>query len=108
MSIPKSASIIRHWRSAWPRPPPNCPAAAVRVALGEELGLEPGRNVTGKMVAALRRLGFDYVFGGFWRSRRGMGAGAAALPSAGCHNLLSTAPPLPGCAAPAACQLRAH
>jgi len=37
-------------------------APAVRVALGEEFGYEPGTIVTGKMVAALRALGFDYVF----------------------------------------------
>ena len=37
-------------------------APSVRVALGEALGLEPGKVVTGKMVAALRRLGFDKVF----------------------------------------------
>lgn len=37
-------------------------APAVRVALGEEFGLEPGTNVTGKMVSALRKLGFDRVF----------------------------------------------
>jgi len=37
-------------------------APAVRAALGEEFGMEPGTRVTGQMVAALRRLGFDYVF----------------------------------------------
>lgn len=37
-------------------------APAVRVALGEEFGLEPGTVVTGKMAAALRSLGFDKVF----------------------------------------------
>ncbi len=37
-------------------------APAVRVALGEEFGLEPGTVVTGKMVTALRELGFDKVF----------------------------------------------
>jgi NADP-reducing hydrogenase subunit HndD len=37
-------------------------APAVRVALGEEFGLAPGTIVTGKMAAALRRLGFDKVF----------------------------------------------
>jgi len=37
-------------------------APAVRVALGETLGMGPGSVVTGKMVAALRRLGFDKVF----------------------------------------------
>jgi NADP-reducing hydrogenase subunit HndD len=37
-------------------------APAVRAALGEEFGLEPGTLVTGKLVAALRRLGFNYVF----------------------------------------------
>lgn len=37
-------------------------APAVRVALGEEFGMEIGINVTGKMVTALKRLGFDKVF----------------------------------------------
>lgn len=37
-------------------------APAVRAALGEEFGLPIGTPVTGKMVAALRRLGFDKVF----------------------------------------------
>jgi NADP-reducing hydrogenase subunit HndD len=37
-------------------------APAVRAALGEEFGMEAGTLVTGKMVSALRRLGFDYVF----------------------------------------------
>ncbi|MCR4440582.1 MAG: NADH-dependent [FeFe] hydrogenase, group A6 [Peptococcaceae bacterium] len=37
-------------------------APAVRVALGEEFGFPIGTSVTGKMVAALRRLGFDRVF----------------------------------------------
>ena len=37
-------------------------APAVRAALGEAFGLPVGTPVTGKMVAALRRLGFDKVF----------------------------------------------
>ncbi|AEV28063.1 hydrogenase, Fe-only [Sphaerochaeta pleomorpha str. Grapes] len=37
-------------------------APAVRVALGEELGMEEGSLVTGKMVSALRHLGFSKVF----------------------------------------------
>ncbi len=37
-------------------------APAVRAALGEEFGMEIGTNVEGKMVSALRRLGFDKVF----------------------------------------------
>ena len=37
-------------------------APAVRAALGEEFGLPIGTNVQGKMIAALRRLGFDKVF----------------------------------------------
>jgi len=36
-------------------------APAVRIALGEALGMKPGEIVTGRMVAALRRLGFDSV-----------------------------------------------
>jgi len=38
------------------------PAPAVRYGLGEAFGLEPGSMVHGKMIAALRRLGFDYVW----------------------------------------------
>jgi iron-only hydrogenase group A len=37
-------------------------APAVRVALGEALGLPPGQVVTGKLTTALRQLGFDAVF----------------------------------------------
>ena len=37
-------------------------APAVRVAIGEAFGLEPGTVVTGKIYAALRRLGFKAVF----------------------------------------------
>ncbi len=36
-------------------------APAVRVGLGEALGMEPGAIVTGKMVAALKALGFNSV-----------------------------------------------
>ena len=36
-------------------------APAVRVAIGEELEYEPGERLTGKMVAALKRIGFDSV-----------------------------------------------
>ncbi|HIQ98916.1 MAG TPA: iron hydrogenase small subunit [Candidatus Scybalocola faecavium] len=37
-------------------------APSVRAALGEEFGMPIGTNVEGKMVAALRRLGFEKVF----------------------------------------------
>ncbi|KLU66960.1 NADP-reducing hydrogenase subunit HndC [Desulfosporosinus acididurans] len=37
-------------------------APAVRVALGEEFGLPVGTNVKGKMVTALKRLGFNKIF----------------------------------------------
>jgi len=37
-------------------------APAVRVAIGEEFGYEPGARVTGKLAAALHALGFDDVF----------------------------------------------
>ncbi len=37
-------------------------APAIRASLGEEFGLPPGSRVTGKMTAALRRLGFHGVF----------------------------------------------
>ena len=38
------------------------PAPSVRVQLGECFGMPIGTNVEGKMIAALRRLGFDKVF----------------------------------------------
>jgi NADP-reducing hydrogenase subunit HndD len=41
-------------------------APAVRAGLGEEFGYPIGTNVEGKMVAALRRLGFDNVFDTDW------------------------------------------
>ncbi len=37
-------------------------APAVRVALGDEFGMEPGELVTGKLTTALRMLGFNKVF----------------------------------------------
>ena len=37
-------------------------APAVRVAWAEEFGMSPRQGTTGRMVAALKRLGFDYVF----------------------------------------------
>ena len=37
-------------------------APAVRVALGELFGMAPGTDVTGKMVSALRAMGFDRVY----------------------------------------------
>ncbi|MBR5627444.1 MAG: [Thermoguttaceae bacterium] len=39
-------------------------APSVRVSLGELFDLPAGENVEGKMVAALKKLGFDYVFDG--------------------------------------------
>lgn len=41
-------------------------APAVRVALGEEFGMAPGNIVTGKLTAALKQLGFNYVFDTDW------------------------------------------
>jgi NADH-quinone oxidoreductase subunit G/NADP-reducing hydrogenase subunit HndD len=41
-------------------------APAVRVARGDEFGLPKGAITTGKMAAALRRLGFDKVFDTDW------------------------------------------
>lgn len=37
-------------------------APSVRAAIGEAFGLAPGRNMEGELVAAFRKLGFDYVF----------------------------------------------
>lgn len=45
----KTVTVIQH-------------APSISVTLGEEFGVKPGVDVTGLMTAALRRLGFDYVF----------------------------------------------
>ena len=37
-------------------------APAVRIAIGEEFGMKPGTIMTGKLVTALRMMGFDKVF----------------------------------------------
>ena len=37
-------------------------APATRIAISEEFGMNPGTVSTGKMINALRKLGFDYVF----------------------------------------------
>lgn len=37
-------------------------APAIRAAIGEEFGYEPGTGSTGKMVSALKEMKFDYVF----------------------------------------------
>lgn len=37
-------------------------APAVRIALGEEFGVDPGSIETGRMIAALYALGFDHVY----------------------------------------------
>lgn len=37
-------------------------APATRIAIGEEFGMTPGTVSTGRMIHALRALGFDYVF----------------------------------------------
>ncbi|MCE5186823.1 MAG: [FeFe] hydrogenase, group A [Planctomycetaceae bacterium] len=37
-------------------------APSVRAAIGEAFGIEPGRNMEGELIAALRKLGFNYVF----------------------------------------------
>ena len=46
---PKKLVVVQH-------------APSVSVSLAEEFGMEPGQDVDGKMVAALRRIGFDRVF----------------------------------------------
>ncbi len=37
-------------------------APSIRVSLGEEFGIPIGEDTTGRIVTALKRLGFDYVF----------------------------------------------
>ena len=41
-------------------------APAVRVAIGEAFGFEPGTNVEKRLVGALKKLGVDYVFDTTW------------------------------------------
>jgi iron-only hydrogenase group A len=49
LADPKKMVVVQH-------------APAVSVSLAEEFAMEPGQDVDGKMVAALRRIGFDRVF----------------------------------------------
>ena len=49
LTDPKKFVVVQH-------------APAVSVSLAEEFGMEAGQDVDGKMVAALRRVGFDRVF----------------------------------------------
>jgi iron-only hydrogenase group A len=49
LSDPEKLVVVQH-------------APAVSVTLAEEFGMEPGQDVDGKMVAALRRIGFKRVF----------------------------------------------
>jgi iron-only hydrogenase group A len=49
LADPKKIVVVQH-------------APAVSVSLAEEFGIEPGQDFDGKMVAALRRVGFDRVF----------------------------------------------
>lgn len=37
-------------------------APSISIALGEEFNIKPGKDVAGKMQAAMRKIGFDYVF----------------------------------------------
>jgi len=37
-------------------------APSIRVSIGEEFGLEPGRILTGQLVSSIKSLGFDYAF----------------------------------------------
>ena len=72
-SASTSAPPPRSWRNAarracgtpWPIPKMHVviqTAPSIRAAIGEGFGLAPGTPATGRMVTALRRLGFDAVF----------------------------------------------
>ncbi len=41
-------------------------APAIRVAIGEMFGMEPGAITTGQLAASLRRMGFDAIFDTDW------------------------------------------
>ncbi|MBN1566326.1 MAG: iron hydrogenase small subunit [Acidobacteria bacterium] len=49
LADPKKIVVVQH-------------APSISVSLAEEFGIEPGQDVDGRMVAALRRIGFDRVF----------------------------------------------
>ncbi len=40
-------------------------APSVRVSISEAFGLPPGATTPGQLTCALKKLGFDYVFGGY-------------------------------------------
>jgi NADH-quinone oxidoreductase subunit G/NADP-reducing hydrogenase subunit HndD len=63
-ALRETDSIRRVWRAIGDKTK-RCVvqvAPAIRVAIGEEFGFEPGAQVTGKLAQALRSLGFDDVF----------------------------------------------
>ena len=54
-------------------------APAVRVAIGEEVGLAPGSITTGQMVTAQRELGFSHVFDVNFAGKWGLQASGAGV-----------------------------
>ncbi len=66
LSLKRSVSAVRAALADPAKKVVVVPAPAVRVGLGDRFGMAVGSNVEGKMVAALRRLGFDRVFDVDW------------------------------------------
>lgn len=63
-AITVKSSLKNVWKDLYdPKKRVVCQVApAVRVAIGEEFGLEPGKNTIGRIFNAIRMLGFDDVF----------------------------------------------
>lgn len=63
-AIRVKSSLRQLWKALYdPKVRVVCQVApAVRVAIGEEFGMEPGKNTMGRLYAALRMLGFDKIF----------------------------------------------
>lgn len=63
-AITIKSSLKEVWKGLYdPKKRVVCQVApAVRVAIGEEFGLEPGKNTIGRIFNAIRMLGFDAVF----------------------------------------------
>ena len=91
-------------------------APSIRAAIGEGFGLAPGTPVTGKMITALRRLGFDAVFDTNFgadltiveEAHEFLAPAGGRRPAADDHLLLAGLDQLPGKVLPGADPPRLH
>ena len=62
LHLTEVSNVPKVWESIKKKICNSSNSSSNKSCLGEEFGMEPGTIVTGKMVAALRRMGFEKVF----------------------------------------------